>query len=86
MKTPEVKEGQEKVNRLTVSDVARQGNRVRVRRFRAKHRRIDYVPSQKAAEIIQAWSARRPDNCTAGVIDWLVCAGHTAISGNGSPK
>ena len=62
------------------------GNRARVQRYRARHRRFDYVPSQRAAEIIQAWLGRKLDNCTAGVIDRLVCAGHEAMSGNGTPR
>lgn len=58
------------------------GNRARVRRYRARHRRIDYVPSAEALAIIEAWLERKLDNCTAGVIDRLLLAGHRAISGN----
>lgn len=86
MKPPKVNEGQAPVNRLTLTDVARQGNRVRVRRYRSKHRRIDYVPSKVAAEIIEACLVSKLSNCTAGVIDRLVCAGYRAMSGNGTPK
>ena len=58
------------------------GNRARVRRYRDKHRRIDYVPSPAVLEVIEAWLSRRLDNCTAGVIDRLILAGDRAVSGN----
>ncbi len=76
-------EGQEQVNGAAVAESSRAGNRERVRRYRSKHRRIDYVPSAKARAIIEAWLSRGLCNCTAGVIDRLVCAGHQAVSGNG---
>jgi hypothetical protein len=56
------------------------GNRARVRRYRAKHRRIDYIPSSAALAIIEAWCARKLDNCTSGVIDRLVLAGNMALT------
>ena len=59
------------------------GNSARVLRYRARHRRIDYVPSPEALAIIEAWLDAKLDNCFAGVIDRLVMAGHRAISGNG---
>lgn len=60
------------------------GNRARVRRYRDKHRRIDYAPSPAALAVIEAWLERELDNCVAGVIDQLVLAGHRAVSGNGA--
>jgi hypothetical protein len=59
------------------------GNRARVRRYRSKHPRIDYVPSAAAAKVIADCLARGLDNCKAGCIDRLVLAGHAAMSGNG---
>ena len=58
------------------------GNRARVQRYRAKHRRIEYVPSPDALAIIEAWHAHKLNNCMAGVIDRLILEGHKAMSGN----
>jgi len=58
------------------------GNLARVRRYRALHRRVDYIPSPAALAIIAAWLDAKLDNCLAGVLDRLVLAGHDAISGN----
>jgi hypothetical protein len=57
-------------------------NRPYIQRYRARHKRIDYVPSVEALAIIDIWRARKLDNCTAGVIDRLIHAGHAALSGN----
>ena len=59
------------------------GNSARVLRYRARHRRIDYVPSPEVLAIIEGWLNAKLNNCRAGVIDDLVRAGHKAISGNG---
>jgi len=59
------------------------GNQARVRRYRALHRRIDYVPSPDVLPIIQHHLKTGTDRCVAGVIDYLVRAGHQAITGNG---
>ncbi len=59
------------------------GNRVRVRRYRTLHRRIDYVPSYDVLSIIQHHLNIGTDPCLAGVIDYLVRSGHHAITGNG---
>lgn len=56
------------------------GNRARVRRYRAKHRRIEYIPSPDALAIIEAWRARKLDNCMSGVIDKLLRAGSKALT------
>ena len=61
------------------------GNRACMQRYRARHKRIDYVPSPEALAIIEAWRARKLDNCTAGIIDRLVHAGHAALSGSADP-
>lgn len=57
--------------------------RVRVQRYRATHRRIDYVPSQTVLETIDRHLATGLDNCIAGVIDRLIEAGDVSITGNG---
>jgi hypothetical protein len=59
------------------------GNRVRVRRYRATHRRIDYVPSCDVLPIIDHHLKIGTDRCLAGVIDYLVRTGQKAITGNG---
>ena len=51
-------------------------------RYRARHRRIDYVPSPEVLAIIEGWLSAKLNNCRAGVIDDLIRAGHKAISGN----
>ena len=59
-------------------------NQARVKRYRANHRRIDYVPSPDAVVVIEKHLRTNPNNyCLAGVIDNLVMAGDSAISGNG---
>lgn len=60
---------------------ARERNRESVRRYRAKHRRIDYAPAAQVLEIIERWRAAGLDNCHAGVIDRLILEGHKAMSG-----
>ena len=55
-----------------------------MQRYRARHRRIDYVPSPDVLAIIEAHLGARLDNCAAGVIDKLIEAGHRAMSENGS--
>ncbi|MBI5936761.1 MAG: hypothetical protein HY850_02825 [Betaproteobacteria bacterium] len=57
--------------------------RLRVARYRTKHRRIDYAPSADALEMIERHLAAGLDNCIAGVIDRLIAAGDEAITGNG---
>ncbi|MDI3462107.1 MAG: hypothetical protein OJF50_000928 [Nitrospira sp.] len=59
------------------------GNRVRVRRYRAFHRRIDYVPTPDVWAIIDHHLKIGTDPCLAGVIDYLIRTGHQAITGNG---
>lgn len=56
--------------------------RLRVQKYRATHRRIDYAPSQTALAAIERHLAAGMDNCIAGVIDQLIEAGDKAISGN----
>ena len=59
------------------------GNRARVRRYRTTHRRFDYVPSPDVLPIIEHHLKVGTDRCVAGVIDYLVRAGHqAAITGN----
>lgn len=53
-----------------------------VRRYRARNRRIDYVPSATALAAIEAARALKLDPTLAGTIDRLVTAGLDAISGN----
>lgn len=59
------------------------GNRARVRRYRACHCRIDYVPSLDVWPIIHHHLKIGTDRCLAGVIDILVRSGHQTITGNG---
>ncbi len=59
------------------------GNQARVRRYRAHHRRFDYVPSPDVLSIIEHHLKIGTDCCVAGVIDYLVRAGHQSITGNG---
>ena len=59
------------------------GNRARVRRYRAVHRRIDYVPSPDVLPIIEHHLKNGTDRCVAGVIDYLVRTAHHSITGNG---
>lgn len=59
------------------------GNRARVRRYRAIHRRIDYVPSHDVLPIIQHHLKIGTDPYVAGVIDYLIRAGQQTITGNG---
>ena len=62
------------------------GNRARVRRYRAVHRRFDYVPSPDVLPIIEHHLNIGTDCCVAGVIDYLIRSGQqavTAITGNG---
>ncbi len=59
------------------------GNRARVRRYRATHRRIDYVPSPDVLPIIEHYLRIGTDRCLAGVLDYLIRSGHQTITGNG---
>ena len=56
------------------------GNKARVQRYRAKHRRFDYVPSPAALAVIEQHKGLC--NCLAGVLDQLILAGSKAITGN----
>jgi hypothetical protein len=56
--------------------------RVRVQRYRATHRRIDYAPSPTVLVAIDRHLAAGLCNCIAGVIDKLIEAGDKAITGN----
>lgn len=60
-------------------------NRASVQRYRSKHRRIDYVPSDDVLRVIEGWLSKNLSNCHAGVIDQLILAGHRAMSGNAGP-
>jgi len=44
-------------------------NRARVRRYRATHRRIDYIPSPDVLPIIEHHLKIGTDRCLAGVLD-----------------
>ncbi len=59
------------------------GNLARVRRYRAVHRRFDYVPSPDVLPIIEHHLKAGTDCCVAGVIDYLIRSAHKAITGNG---
>jgi len=66
-----------------MSTVARIGNRARVRRYRALHRRIDYVPSYDVLPILEHYRKVGLDRWLSGVIDYLIRTGHQVITGNG---
>ena len=53
-----------------------------VRRYRTKHKRIDYVPGPAAMAAIVGWRAKGLNNCLSGAIDDLIMAGSAAMSGN----
>jgi hypothetical protein len=62
------------------------GNQARVRRYRAIHRRIDYIPSPDVLPIIEHHLKIGTDPCLAGVLDYLIRSGQRtihAIAGNG---
>lgn len=54
----------------------------RMRRYRARIRRIDYVPRPDVLAIIEHYMTKHPKNRPAGVIDALIRRGHEAVSGN----
>ena len=56
--------------------------RVRVQKYRATHRRIDYAPSPTVLAVIDRHLATGLDNCIAGVLDRLIEAGDKAVTGN----
>lgn len=56
--------------------------RLRVQKYRATHRRIDYAPSPLVLAVIEQHLDAGLDNCIAGVIDHLIEAGDKAITGN----
>ena len=56
--------------------------RLRVQKYRAKHRRIDYAPSPTVLAAIERHLDAGLDNCIAGVLDHLIEAGDKAITGN----
>lgn len=56
--------------------------RLRMQRYRATHRRIDYVPAPDALAAIERHLAAGMDNCIAGVIDRLIEAGDKAVTGS----
>jgi hypothetical protein len=58
------------------------GGRARTKRYRASHRRIDYCPSAASLAIIEVGLAAKLNNCLAGVIDDLILAGQSAVTGN----
>jgi hypothetical protein len=60
--------------------------RARMVRYRAAHRRLDYVPSPFVLAIVERHLAAGLDVCTAGVIDHLIAAGDKAITGNGQSQ
>ena len=62
--------------------LARVAARVRVQRYRATHRRIDYAPAPEVLAVIERHFTAGLDNCVTGVIDRLIVAGDKAVSGN----
>jgi hypothetical protein len=60
------------------------GNVERMRRYRARHTRIDYVPAAPALAAIEAGLKMGLNNCLAGVVDRLVLAGFEALTNRGA--
>jgi hypothetical protein len=56
---------------------------LRIRRYRTKHRRIDYAPSPDVLAIIQHHLKEGFDSSIAGILDELIRRGHKSVSGNG---
>lgn len=56
-------------------------SKLRMQRYRAAHRRIDYAPSPAALAAIERHFAEGK-YCIAGIIDYLVEAGDKAVAGN----
>lgn len=67
----------------TEPETARRGgaasSSTRVKRFRATHRRIDYVPRPDALKVIDTWCGTNPSLSRSSVIDHLVIAGNAAL-------
>jgi hypothetical protein len=66
-----------------MNTVSLTGNRARVRRYRAVHRRFDYVPAPNVQLIIDHHVKIKTDRYLAGVPDYLIRPGQQAITGNG---
>jgi hypothetical protein len=58
----------------------RVGNAVRQRRYRSRHRRIDYRPFPEISAIIDKWCASRPNATVGAIIDALVRLGDDTAS------
>lgn len=56
--------------------------KARTQRYRAKNKRIDYVPGPGVMEVIMKHLNAGLNNCVSGVLDDLVTAGSNAITGN----
>ena len=56
--------------------------RAAMARYRAKVKRIDYIPAKDALELIERTRANNPDASYQMVIDDLLRAAGKAISGN----
>lgn len=50
----------------------------RVRRFRSKHRRLEYVPDAGALKVIETWRAANPSLPLSAILDYLIVAGNAA--------
>lgn len=50
----------------------------RVRRFRSKHRRLEYVPDAGALKVIETWRAANPSLPLSAILDHLIVAGNAA--------
>ena len=51
----------------------------RVRRFRSKHRRLEYVPDKSALTVIETWRAANPSLPLSTILDHLIVAGNAAL-------
>lgn len=62
------------------------GSRERVARFRAKHRRFDWVPSDEALRIFEHYRRQHPGMAASAVLDRLVLLANRAISVSGNGR
>ena len=51
----------------------------RVRRYRAKHRRIEFVPDDDVMKIINQYVSINPTQSLAEILDHLIREGHKSI-------
>ena len=58
----------------------RADNAARQKRYRSRHRRIDYRPFPEISAIIDKWCASRPNATVGAIIDALVRLGNESAA------